>query len=165
VPVPPPFRPPLAVSGLPTDAFYFGGFLPAKQGARRRVLESLVALQSVLVFYEAPHRIVQSLETVAELFGDRQLVIGRELTKLHEEVWRGTAVGALGEWRSRPQNKGELVLLIGKPVEATAVGFSSARDAFNRHLAAGLPRMDAIKAAARECGFSKRDLYKLLEEE
>src|SRR5271167_1090534 len=81
----------LVVSGLPTDQFHFGGFLPPKQGQRTRVLESLRDEPATLIFYEAPHRILESLEDVADVLGDRETVVGRELTKLHEEVLRGTA--------------------------------------------------------------------------
>src|ERR1700678_2759908 len=76
----------LVVSGLPTDQFHFGGFLPAKQGQRTRVLDALRGEAATLIFYEAPHRILESLEDIAAILGAREIVVARELTKIHEEV-------------------------------------------------------------------------------
>ena len=82
---------PLVASGLPTDAFYFGGFLPPKTGQRARALEALAEEEATLVFYEAPHRILETLEAVEATLGARPVVVARELTKIHEEFLRGTA--------------------------------------------------------------------------
>ncbi len=104
----------LSASGLPTDAFVFLGFLPAKKGQRRKILESWKAADATLVFYEAPHRIVETLEDIEETLGPREVVLARELTKVHEEFLRGTAAElreALGE---RPALKGEITLMVGK---------------------------------------------------
>jgi 16S rRNA (cytidine1402-2'-O)-methyltransferase len=152
----------LAASGLPTDSFYFGGFLPAKTGQRRRILQSLIGLECTLVFYEAPHRIIESLEDVAAVLGDRPVVLTRELTKLHEEFIRGTAAGVLNEMKSRPAIKGELTLLIGKTAALPAPEMAL-HDAYEQLLNRGIPRMEAIKQIARERGLSKRQVYAALE--
>jgi 16S rRNA (cytidine1402-2'-O)-methyltransferase len=154
----------LAAAGLPTDAFHFAGFLPSKTAARRKALESLKTAQATLVFYEAPHRILESLDDVAEIMGDRPVVVAREVTKLHEEFLRGTAREIRTALESRTAVKGEITLLIGRgevqpaeegdPVEQVA-----------RLVAGGMPRMEAIKAVARERGLGKREVYRLVEGE
>ncbi len=148
----------LAGAGLPTDAFYFGGFLPAKQTQRRRVLEELRSLGCTLIFYEAPHRILETLEDLVDTFGDPQIVLTRELTKMHEEFLRGTASEVLEQLRARPAVKGEMTLLVGEPsvMPGAEVPIPEAVQAL---VDAGLPRMDAIKRVARERGLSKRDVY------
>jgi 16S rRNA (cytidine1402-2'-O)-methyltransferase len=148
----------LSASGLATDSFYYGGFLPAKTGQRRRTLELTAAFPCVLVFYEAPHRLLETLDDCSAVFGDRCTVVARELTKMHEEFVRGTAAEAAKSFAARPSVKGEIVLLIDKPGEPAASG-ESVREAYNRHLASGLSKMDAMKAAARDCGVSKRDVW------
>ena len=104
----------LSASGLPTDSFHFSGFLPYKKGRRRRLLEQLKSLASTLVFYETPHRILETLEDVAEVLGPRQVVLAREITKLHEEFLRGTAAELRDALRTRPSIKGEFTLMIRK---------------------------------------------------
>ena len=104
----------LVASGLPTHAFYFGGFLPRKLGDRRRALEVLSALDATLVFYESPRRTAATLATLAEVFPGRAAVVARELTKLHEEVARAE-VGELSRAFADRELKGEVVLLIGPP--------------------------------------------------
>ncbi|HLK62715.1 MAG TPA: 16S rRNA (cytidine(1402)-2'-O)-methyltransferase [Bryobacteraceae bacterium] len=148
----------LAASGLPTDSFYFGGFLPAKPGQRAKALEALAEAHATLIFYEAPHRIVEALETVEQVLGSRPVVVARELTKLHEEFLRGSAAGIRAQLAARDSVKGEITLLIGKatapPVDDTPL--DEAVDALMR---SGLPRMDAIKQVARRRGLSKREVY------
>src|SRR2546423_8435726 len=104
----------LAASGLPTDAFRFEEFLPAKSGQRSHVLEALRNEQATLVFYEAPHRILDTLADVDRLLGSRPVVVARELTKTHEEFLRGTARQILEILAARDTVKGEITLLIGK---------------------------------------------------
>jgi 16S rRNA (cytidine1402-2'-O)-methyltransferase len=151
----------LAASGLPTDAFYFGGFLPARSGQRRRMLESLGELGCVLAFYEAPHRLLEALADMDAVFGARKVVVSRELTKVHEEFARGTAAELLAVFTGRGV-KGEITILIDKPgpVERET---ASIRETFERHIRFGLSRMDAMKATARDCGVSKREVYAELE--
>lgn len=152
----------LAGSGLPTDAFYFGGFLPARQGQRRRKLEQAKHLDCTLVFYEAPHRILEFLSDVEEILGARDLVIGRELTKIHEEWVRGVPADLIKDFASRPSIKGEITALVGKRREPDAPE-RSVQEALEAYLARGLSRMDAIKAVARERGVSKREIYAAVE--
>jgi 16S rRNA (cytidine1402-2'-O)-methyltransferase len=148
----------LAAAGLPTDAFRFCGFLPVKTTQRRKLLEELRAEACTLVFYEAPHRILDALADVSAVYGDRPVAVARELTKLHEEFLRGTAEEVRRQLSARPSVKGEITLVIGKgaaPVPDTPVE-EAVRDLEQQ----GLPRMDAIKQVARERGLSKRDVYK-----
>ncbi len=105
------------ISGLPSDQFHFGGFLPAKQGQRTRLLESLADEPATLVFYEAPHRILESLGDIARVLGHRQIAVARELTKLYEEVLRGTAGEVLATLSARDSVRGEFVILISKSTE------------------------------------------------
>ena len=108
----------LVASGLPTDSFRFSGFLPAKVGQRRQVLESVKDSPRTQVFYEAPHRVKEAVEDVVEILGaDRQLVIAREVTKMHEEFLRGRAGEVLEKLKARGDIKGEITLLIGKAEE------------------------------------------------
>src|SRR5262249_3548759 len=148
----------LAASGLPTDAFYFGGFLPAKSGQRLRALEALVEHKATLVFYEAPHRILETLAAVEQTMGPRPVVVARELTKIHEEFLRGTAAEVRAQLASRDAVKGEITLLIGQPV-AQPVDETPAAEAVEALVKAGTPRMDAIKQVARRRGLSKRAVY------
>src|SRR6266566_7023517 len=108
----------LVASGLPTDSFRFSGFLPAKRGERRAALEAVRSSPRTQVFYEAPHRAVESLEDVCEVLGDdRHVVMAREVTKLHEEFLRGRAGEVLENLKARESVKGEITLLIGKAEE------------------------------------------------
>lgn len=151
----------LTASGLPTDSFFFGGFVSQKQGARRKMLESLAALDCTLVFYEAPHRILETLQDIAEIYGDREIVLTRELTKLHEEFLRGTALALFRNLQERESVKGEITLIVGKPV--AKADQRPLREAFDAYLAQGFSRMDAIKAVAKDRGVSKREIYAALE--
>jgi 16S rRNA (cytidine1402-2'-O)-methyltransferase len=149
----------LVASGLPTDAFTFGGFLPAKSGQRERLLEGLPEETSTLIFYEAPHRIVETLGDIEKILGDRPVVVARELTKLHEEILRGTAGEIRSALAARPSVKGEITLLIGKgamPAAAT----NSIEDAVEEYVRSGMGRMEAMKKVARERRISKRDVYR-----
>src|SRR5215467_7971294 len=111
----------LVASGLPTDSFRFSGFLPSKRGERRTLLASIRVSPRTQVFYEAPHRIVETLEDVVEILGAaRHVVVAREVTKLHEEFLRGRADEILETLKSRGEVKGEITLLIAKADEGTA---------------------------------------------
>ena len=167
VPVPGPaaFVTALVASGLPVESFAFRGFLPPKSGARRRELETIGQSQQTEIFYEAPHRIRETLEDVVVVLGEeRRVVIARELTKIHEEFLRGTAAEVLAMISNRTQLKGEIVLLIGPATEAEApAAFSSIRDRVT-HLM-GEQKLDekaALKKVARERGISKSDAYREL---
>ncbi len=159
----------LVGSGLPTDSFRFSGFLPAKRAQRRALLESIKSSPRTQIFYEAPHRIGQSLEDVVEVLGgSRHVVIAREVTKIHEEFLRGRADELLDLSRSR-ELKGEITLLIGKaeelpseerePVTALTVG----RRVQELMAAEELDEKSALKRVAREMGISKSDAYRELQ--
>src|SRR5258707_11342101 len=120
----------LVASGLPTDSFRFSGFLPAKRGERRRALEAIKSSPRTQVFYDAPHRIVESLEDVCEVLGEsRHVVIAREVTKIHEEFLRGRAAEVLESLKGREVVRGEITLLIGKAEENDARGAADASSA------------------------------------
>jgi 16S rRNA (cytidine1402-2'-O)-methyltransferase len=148
----------LAASGLPTDAFHFGGFLPAKTGQRARLLESLAEEQATLIFYEAPHRLLESLDAIEAAFGPRPVVVARELTKIHEEFLRGTAAEIRAQLAARDAVKGETTILIGK-AEAPPPDETPLPEAVDTLVRDGIPRMDAIKQVARRRGLSKREVY------
>lgn len=151
----------LVVSGLPTDQFHFAGFLPPKQGQRTRLLESLRDEAATLIFYEAPHRILESLDDIGAVLGEREVVVGRELTKLHEEVLRGTARGIRTELESRDGIRGEFVILVAKSTEPMADD-RPAEEAVEELIEAGVDRMDAMKTVARQRGLSKREVYRIV---
>jgi 16S rRNA (cytidine1402-2'-O)-methyltransferase len=154
----------LAASGLPTDAFRFGGFLPPKATQRRKVLEGLADDPATLIFYEAPHRILNTLEDIVVTLGDRPTVVARELTKVHEEFLRGPASQVLATLNKRGSVKGEMTLLIGRGASAgPAAGTIIER--LELLIGEGTERMEAIKQVARERGVPKREVYRLLEEQ
>lgn len=156
----------LAASGLPSDAFCFRGFLPARSGKRRKELESAAGQSATLVYYEAPHRIVACLDDLRATMGERQVVVARELTKKHEEFLRGTVSEVLAELSSRTEVKGEITLIVGRADMSTGALEPDAASLAARVaelVGEGLSRMDALKQAAREAGLRKRDAYRLLE--
>jgi 16S rRNA (cytidine1402-2'-O)-methyltransferase len=148
-----------AGSGLSTDAFYFGGFLPARRGPRIRTLEALRDETATLLFYEAPHRILETLGDVETVLGPRPVVVARELTKVHEEFVRGSVAAVHAQLESRPSVKGEITLLIGRAV-APPVDMIPIEDAVEAQIREGMSRMDAIKKVARERRMSKREVYR-----
>jgi len=148
----------LAASGLPTDAFHFAGFLPAKAGQRARALEALQDESATLIFYEAPHRVLEALDAIAEVLGPRPVVAARELTKVHEEYLRGTAAEVRDQLAARGSIKGEFTLLVGKAA-APAPDDRPIGEAVEELMRAGMARMDAIKQVARRRGLSKREVY------
>lgn len=152
----------LAAAGLPTDAFQFAGFLPPKSSARRKTLESLKTFPATLVFYEAPHRILETLDDIDEIMGARPVVVARELTKLHEEFLRGSAREIREALAARASVKGEITLLIGRG-EETAAEDGEPAEQVARLVVGGLTRMEAIKTVARRRGLGKREVYRLVE--
>jgi 16S rRNA (cytidine1402-2'-O)-methyltransferase len=172
VPIPGPaaFVAALAASGLPTDEFTFRGFLPPKAGARRTMLEKLLAAENTAIFYEAPHRIVESLEDVAEILGaERPVCVARELTKIHEEFVRGGAAEVLAKFQSRGDVKGEIVLLIGKSeAPASKIKVASNTAALRARLEQIMTEQKidekaALKLLAKERGVGKSELYRELQ--
>lgn len=156
----------LVASGLATDSFRFSGFLPAKRGERRTVLESIKSSPGTHVLYEAPHRIVETLEDVVEVLGGtRHVVIARELTKIHEEFLRGPANEVLETLKKREAVKGEITLLIGKtedqPVETAASGRQTVRQRVEQIMAEEkIDEKAALKKVAKERGVSKSEAYR-----
>ena len=154
----------LAASGLPTDEFLFVGFLPPRAGARRKALDALKAESRTLIFYEAPHRVVETLADATEILGPRPAVIAREVTKIHEEFLRGPLAELLESARKRAP-RGEITLLIGPgDPQAQQVELSVSLKERVEQLEAegGIDRKAALKQAARERGLGKREAYKQL---
>jgi 16S rRNA (cytidine1402-2'-O)-methyltransferase len=153
----------LSASGLPTDSFVFLGFLPPKQGQRRKLLEEWKSLPATLVFYEAPHRILETLEDIAAIFGPRHCVLARELTKIHEEFLRGTPSQLREALAERAAVKGEITAMIAKSAEVESDEIPL-DEAVQKLIQAGVPRMEALKTVARRRGLSKREVYKIVNE-
>jgi 16S rRNA (cytidine1402-2'-O)-methyltransferase len=156
----------LVASGLPTDSFRFSGFLPAKVGQRRQMLESVKSSARTQVFYETPHRVKEAVEDVVEILGaDRQLVIAREVTKIHEEFLRGRAGDVLKTLNARGDIKGEITLLIGKAEEGqkVAAGVSVRRRIEQIMAEEKLDEKAALKRIAKEMGVSKSEAYRELQ--
>jgi 16S rRNA (cytidine1402-2'-O)-methyltransferase len=165
VPVPGPaaFVAALAASGLPTDAFRFNGFLPAKRGQRKQALESVRDSDVTEMFYEAPHRVKDTLEDMVEVLGrGRPVVVAREITKMYEEFLRGSAAEVLATLNSRGEVKGEITLLIGKASESN-IGSShiSVRERMAQVMTEEkLDEKVALKKVAKEMGISKSEAYR-----
>ena len=158
----------LALSGLSTARFAFEGFLPAQKGERRKRLEAVANEERTMIFYEAPHKLRSTLEDMADVFGaDRKIALCRELTKLNEEAQRTTLEGALALYREK-EPRGEYVLVVEGGSGKSAVDnplLSLSPEAHVAHYEnSGMKRMDAIKAAAKDRGMSKSELYKILVE-
>ncbi|MXY45207.1 MAG: 16S rRNA (cytidine(1402)-2'-O)-methyltransferase [Dehalococcoidia bacterium] len=150
----------LSVAGIDTDQFIYLGFLPRRGGPRRKLLESLGAEHRPWVAFEAPHRLTDTLTDIHEKLGDRQVVICRELTKLHEEIFRGTVTQALEHFT---EPRGEFTLIVrGEDVtpEPNDILIERARDILRNESARGSKSRDAI-AAASTTGLSRNDLYRL----
>ncbi len=154
----------LAASGLDTTSFLFVGFPPPRSGERRSFFETLRSERATLIFYEAPHRILESLRDAVEVFGgDRQAVAGREITKLHEEFLRGTLAELEKELAARDLVRGEITLLLAgsNPAESTntAPG-ASLRERMAFYLEQGFDEQASLKRVARERGVSKSEVYR-----
>lgn len=145
----------LVASGLPSEIWTFAGFLPTKQGARKAKLESLNAVPSTLIFFESPNRIDKSLSDMVEVFGgDREACVARELTKLHEEIKRGT-LNELTMLFSNQKTKGEIVILVAPPAQKEVED----TEALLLELMQNMSVSKAAAEAAHLTGKSKRDLY------
>lgn len=156
----------LVASGLPTDEFFFGGFLPARSTARRARLMQIRSLNSTLIFYEAPHRIAQTLADAREILGEREAAVARELTKLHEEIARGRLSELAERFASEGETRGEMVLIIDRSV----IGAETVEENSEANVAArvaaleseGLDSRAALKKVARELGLSRPEAYRRL---
>lgn len=157
----------LVASGLPSDEFFFGGFLPARSGQRRARLAELANIPSTLIFYEAPHRIAGALQDAREVLGEREAAVARELTKLHEEIRRGRLSELARQFSDKTgASRGEMVLVIDRQVIKTAAdenksgrGVGSLVAGFE---AEGLEPRAALKKAARALGISRDEAYRNL---
>ncbi len=152
----------LAASGLPTDQFHFAGFLPAKPGQRFHAIEAIRHELATVIFYEAPHRILDALTDIESALGERQVVVARELTKIHEEFLRGSAAEIRATLAGRDSVRGEFTILIGKATKPVADD-TPINDAVESCIRSGMSRMDAMKTVARQRGLSKRDVYRHVE--
>lgn len=148
----------LTLAGLPTDAFLFAGFLPNKKGARRTRLEELAAVPASLLFYESPKRLAAALADMADMLGAREAAVARELTKLHEEVRRGTLAELAAHYADADTPRGEIVIIVGPPGEEMAADDT----ALDRALVAALAHLslrDAADAVAAATGRKRREVY------
>jgi len=163
-PIPGPTAPitALVVSGLPTDRFLYLGFLPRRAGPRRRLLAQLAPVEHTLLAFEAPHRLLGTLEDVERILGNREMAIARELTKLHEEIWRGRVRQARDHFATQPP-RGEFTLAIaGADRQASRWGDERVRETVKQLLDAGVPRREAVKAAAEMAERPRQEVYQLV---
>lgn len=148
----------LSLSGLPTDVFTFIGFLPPKKAMRQRVLRDLTLGKNTFVFYEAPHRIMETLTDMDRIFADRKAALVKEITKIHEEVLRGSIseiIGALGKTKIA----GEYVIILEGRPEMNKVAVADALEEMHSLMKKGLRRKEAVKKIAADYGLSSKELY------
>jgi 16S rRNA (cytidine1402-2'-O)-methyltransferase len=158
----------LVGSGLPSDSFFFAGFLPARSSLRRRRLEQLSNIPATLIFYESPHRILSCLEDMKAIFGPRKAGIGREITKIHEEFLSGSLPELLEILQQRAKIQGEFVLVVERgEISLEPDDFPAS---IKQHLEAemnktGLSRNEALKSVARQRGVNRKQAYNELNDE
>lgn len=154
----------LAAAGLPTDEFFFAGFLPPRTNARRTRLGELKTVPGTLIFYEAPHRLAGTLKDAYEILGEREAVVARELTKLHEEIKRGRLSELASFYVDEENPRGEIVVLIDRNVigKSTSETEASIAALVEQHEQDGLDHRAALKKAARELGLSRAEAYRRL---
>jgi 16S rRNA (cytidine1402-2'-O)-methyltransferase len=155
----------LVTAGLPTDGFFFAGFLPPRSGARQTRLRELVAIPGTLVFYEAPHRLAETLKDANEILGEREAVVARELTKLHEEVRRGRLSELARHYEFEEEPRGEIVLLIDRTVLDEVKASRSISEIVAEFEGQGFDHRAALKKAARELELSRAEAYRQLQAE
>jgi 16S rRNA (cytidine1402-2'-O)-methyltransferase len=156
----------LIAAGLPTDEFFFAGFLPARPNARRARLGELRSVPGTLIFYEAPHRLAATLKDAYEMLGERETVVARELTKLHEEIRRGRLSELTSHYENDENARGEIVVLIDRNVIADPTAAKTTQLSIAALVAQfeqeGLDHRAALKKAARERGLSRAEAYRKL---
>jgi 16S rRNA (cytidine1402-2'-O)-methyltransferase len=153
----------LAASGLPTDRFVFLGFLPNRSRARRQAIQMVATDDRTLIVYEAPHRLLDTLQDMLGIWGDRRIAIARELTKLHEEIWRGPLSDAIDHFDAQGV-RGEFTLVIaGAPAGGAMTPWpeEEVRSAVEDCRQRGLDRSSAAKEVATQSGWARRDVYRL----
>ncbi len=161
-PIPGPSAPitALVASGLPTDRFLFLGFLPRRQAQRRALLSEVIAERATLVAFEAPHRLCAALADLEAVLGDRPLALCRELTKRHEEIWRGTISQARSRYAEK-EPRGEFTLVIGGAGGEEAWDEEAVREALAERLRQGISRSQAAREVATAAGWRRRRVYEL----
>ena len=160
----------LAISGISSRRFAFEGFLPADKNEKKEILTELSQESRTLILYEAPHRLLKTLKELFEYMGNRNIAIVREITKLHEEVLRGKLADIIADYESeKVAIRGEYVLVIeGKSLlekrEERQKSFEeiSIREHYEKYIAEGMDKKEAMKAVAKDRGIQKRDVYKEL---
>lgn len=156
----------LIASGLPTDEFFFGGFLPARAPQRRARFMEVRSLSSTLIFYEAPHRIARTLIDAREILGEREAAVARELTKLHEQIVRGRLSELAERFASDGLARGEMVLVIDRAVIGTEIDANGPSTNIAARMTElegeGLDNRAALKRIARELGISRSEAYRRL---
>ena len=150
----------LAVAGLPTDRFAFLGFLPRKSAERKRTLETLASIPWTLVFFEAPHRLRDMLQDVEDVLGDRQVAVGRELTKRFEEVIRGPVSEVQDHFRTT-EPRGEFTVVVAGAGEHAKTTLSAEAD-LRELLEGGMPPKSAVQIVARRHRITRRDVYQMM---
>ncbi len=151
----------LALSGMPSERFTFEGFLSAASGERKKQLSELAGEQRTMIFYESPHRLTATLEAMAEAFGEREIAIARELTKLYEQVWR-TSLSEAARFYAQNQPKGEFVLVVkgASPSRKEQLSISEAVAIAKDFIADGMAPTAAAKRAAAESGIKRALIYR-----
>ena len=164
-PIPGPSAPiaALVASGLPTDKFLYLGYLPRQSGARRSALQEVASLPYTLIFLETPHRLLATLEALEAVLGDRPLAIGRELTKIHEEFFRGSTSQAR-EYFEKSAPRGEFTLIVAGNPDSASERWSEAqvREVLATRLEDSASASQVAKQVAREAGWPKGEVYRLL---
>ena len=165
IPVPGPSAPvaALTVSGLPTDSFLYLGYLPHKASERRKAVTQVANLHYTLIFLESPHRIVDSLEDILSVLGDRQICVAREMTKMFEEYWRGPISGAVEHFKSK-EPRGEFTLVVAgrKEEERSVWTESELLKAIKKELNAGKSAKEISSELAEQSGWNKKEVYNLI---
>ncbi len=148
----------LCVSGLPTDRFTYLGFLPRKQGDRKKMLNSVASEPGTLILYEAPHRLTTTLQSLLETLGDRKIAVCRELTKMHEEVFKGTISEAIEHFTGP---RGEFTLVIEGDTAKTEPQITEGiENQLSSMRESGLSAREAIARVSKETGLSRKELYR-----
>ncbi len=161
-PVPGPSAPiaALIASGLPTDSFLYLGYLPRKRSERRAALKQVAELPHTLIFLETPHRLVDSLRDLSEVLGDRRVALARELTKLHEEIWRGGLLEAMDHFKAP---RGEFVIIVAGQAAASTPRWTQPQlvAAVRKHMRAGEAPAELAARLAAQSGWPRREVYRL----
>ena len=153
----------LSASGLPTDAFHFAGFLPAKAGQRAHALSALAEEEATLIFFEAPHRIIEALEAIEATLGPRPVAVARELTKVHEEIYRGLISQSVAHFSSQAP-RGEITLVVAGKTQAEKWSGGQIESEVRQRLASGNSPAQVAGELGACSGWRRRELYRLIME-